>query len=67
MFRNGAPVEMTIRVIAEQKGRDLIIASDKLTKDAPKLLEKGLETIANAPDTVTIEEYKKMSAQKFEM
>ena len=64
---DGAPVEMTIRVIAEQKGRDLIIASDKLTKDAPKLLEKGLETIANAPDTVTIEEYKKMSAQKFEM
>ena len=58
---------MTIRVIAEQKDRDLIIASDKLKKDAPKLLEKGLETKALAPDTVTVDEYKAMSAEKFEM
>ncbi len=64
---DGAPTEMTIRVIAEQKDRDLIIASDKLKKDAPKLLEKGLETKALAPDTLTVDEYQAMSAKKFEM
>ena len=64
---DGAPTEMTIHLISKQKGRDLIIASDKLTKDVPKLLERGLEPKAQAPDTVTYEEYKKMCTQKFEM
>lgn len=64
---DGAPTEMTIHLISKQKGRDLIIASDKLTKDVPKLLARGLEPKAQACNTVSVEEYKKMSTQKFEM
>lgn len=64
---DGSPNEMTIRVIATQKGRDLVIASDKLIKDEAKLIERGLEPKAQAPDTVTPEEFKEMSKQHFEM
>ena len=64
---DGAPTEMTIHLISKQKDRDLLITSDKLAKAAPKLLEKGLEPKAQAPDTFTPEEYKKAALQKFEM
>lgn len=64
---DGSPNEMTIRVISTQKGRDLVIASEKLVKDEAKLLERGLEPKAQAPDTVSAEEYKLMSKEVFEM
>lgn len=58
---------MTIKVIATQKDRDLVIASDKLKREQAKLIERGLEPKAQAPDTVSADEFKKMSSQKFEM
>ena len=53
---DGSPTEMTIQVISTAKGRDLVIADKKLKKKQVELLEKGLEDIAQAPDTVSIEE-----------
>ena len=38
------------------KGRDIVVADDKLKKDEVKLLEKGLEQRATAPDTVMPDE-----------
>lgn len=65
--KDGAPTEMTIRLISEAKKRDIILADDKLKKDAPKLLEKGLENEALAPDTISPKEYAQMSKYEFEM
>ena len=65
--QDGAPTEMTIRLIAEAKKRDIILADAKLKKDATKLLAKGLEDKVQAPDTVSIEEYTEMSKEEFEM
>ncbi len=65
--KDGSPTEMTIRLISEAKKRDIILADDKLKKDAPKLLEKGLEKEALAPDTVSPKEYAEMAKYEFEM
>ncbi len=65
--KDGSPAEMTIRLIGECKKRDIILADGKLKKEAPKLLEKGLEKKAQAPDTVGVEEYELMSKEVFEM
>ncbi len=64
---DGSPTETVISLIKVAKKRDLILADEKLKKDAPKLLEKGLEKKAQAPNTVTVEEYTKMSKEEFEM
>lgn len=63
----GSPTEGTIRLIMEAKGRDLIIADEKLVKDVPKLMKRGLEPEAQACNTVTIEEYKEMASETFEL
>ena len=62
----GSPTETTISTIAVQKGRDIAIADPKLVKQQPKLLARGLEDIAQAPNTVTVEEYEIMTQQEFE-
>lgn len=62
--KDGSPTEMTVRTIMTQKGRDLVRANEALIKDEPKLLEKGLEEQSQAPDTVTVAEYKEMSKEK---
>lgn len=64
---DGAPTEKTIRIITQQKGRDLVRADEALIKEAPELLKKGLEEKSLAPDTVTSEEYKQMSKREFEL
>ncbi|MBD5401424.1 hypothetical protein HDR58_01300 [bacterium] len=64
--KDGSPTEMTVRTIATQKGRDLLRASEELIADAPKLLEKGLEPKAQAPDTISIQEYKEMNKQELD-
>lgn len=64
---DGSPTETTISLIGVAKGRDLILADAKLKKDAPKLLAKGLEEEAQAPNTVSVEEYTEMSKEEFEM
>ena len=57
---DGAPSEQTIVLIQEHIGRDLITASEDLQKKEAKLIEKGLEKVVQAPNTVTAEEYKEM-------
>lgn len=57
---DGSPSEMTIRIISASAGRDLVLADDSLKNDEVKLLTKGLESIAQAPDTVTPEELEEM-------
>ncbi|MBR1942166.1 hypothetical protein IJ843_00345 [bacterium] len=58
--KDGSPTEAVIRIITAAKGRDLVIADDELKNSQAKLLEKGLETKVQAPDTVTVEETKQM-------
>ena len=63
--KDGSPSEVTIRVIAEQKKRDLVCASDNLKKDLPKLAKKAMQKKGMTSDTVTAEEYEKMSKEEF--
>ena len=63
----GSPTECTISLIKEAKDRDLVIADERLMKEEPKLLKRGLEPEAQAPDTVSVEEYKEMVKETFEM
>lgn len=58
--KDGAPTEAVIQIMTTANGRDLVIADDNLKKDEAKLLEKGLEKKAQAPDTVTVDEMKEM-------
>ena len=57
----GAPTEKTIRLSCASIGRDIVCADKKLVKKQPELLEKGLEHKAQAPDTVTLAEYEKIT------
>lgn len=65
--KEGSPTECTIKLIKEAKKRDIILADEKLKKEAPKLLKRGLQPEAQAEDTVTVEEYKEMASEEFEM
>ena len=60
MSSQGAPSEKTIQLIRTSIGRDLVYADNKLAKKQPDLLAKGLEDIAQAPDTVSVETYQEM-------
>lgn len=55
---DGAPTEQSIVLIMEHIGRDIVTASDELQKKEAKLIEKGLEKLAQAPNTVQPSEYK---------
>ena len=66
LSKNGAPSENTIRIITQQKGRDIAVAENDLLKKLPKILEKGLQEKSLAPDTVTVEEYEKINKKEFE-
>ena len=59
--KDGAPSEAVIQIMSALKGRDLLIADDKLKSKEAELLQKGLEPIAQAPDTVSVEHMKKFS------
>lgn len=53
----GSPTEQTIRLIAEDdEHRDIVSADKKLENEEVKLLKRGLEAEALAPDTVSAEE-----------
>ena len=64
---DGSPSEVTIRVIAEQKDRDIILASDELKNNVSKLMKKATQKDGMAEDTVTPEEYQQMSKYEFLM
>lgn len=61
------PSEVTIRVITEQKSRDLVCANEKLKSDLPKLAKKSMQKDGMTCDTVTPEEYEEMSKEEFEL
>lgn len=61
----GAPSETTIRAIASQKKRELVIAEEKMQKEFSKLAERGLQTKGLAPNSVNGEEYTKMHEHEF--
>ena len=63
---DGSPTETTIRVIAEQKGRDLVIADKELQDELPNLAKRSVQKKGMACDTVTFEEYKEMNKEEFE-
>ena len=58
---DGAPTEQTIVLIREHIGRDIVTADEALQKKEAKLIEKGLEKVVQAPNTVSPEEYKEFS------
>jgi len=64
--KDGSPTESTIKLIAEAKNRDIALADDKLVKMQPELLRRGLQKVAQASNTVSVDEYKKMSEYTFE-
>ncbi len=57
---DGAATEQTIRLIDTSIGMDIVTAEPKLRKKEPKLLERGLEPEAQAPNTVSVEDYERM-------
>ncbi len=57
----GAPTEKTIQLVKSTLSRDIVCADKKLVKKQPELLEKGLERKAQAPDTVSVAEYERMT------
>ncbi len=57
----GAPTEKTIQLINSTLNRDIVCADKKLVKKQPELLKKGLEHKAQAPDTVSVSEYERMT------
>lgn len=63
----GSPSEVTIHVIAEQKDRDIILASDDLKNNVSKLMKKATQKDGMTEDTVTPEEYQEMSKHEFLM
>ena len=61
MSSQGAPSEKTIQLIRTSIGRDLVYADNKLAKKQPDLIARGLENIAQAPDSLSAEDYSEMS------
>lgn len=57
----GAPSETAIEISVATLGRDIALADSKLVKSQPELLERGLEDYAQAPNTVSVEEYRDFS------
>ena len=52
---------LNIQNIKTSLGRDITIANKKLVEKQPELLSIGLEPIAQAPNTVTVENYEEMT------
>lgn len=65
--KDGSPSETGINVIAVQKSRDIILASDELKNKLPELAERGQDKVSLAKDSVTADDYKKMAKEKFIM
>lgn len=59
----GAPTESTISIVALHNGRDIVEADQKLIDKEVDLLEKGLQEVALATDTVMPEDLQEMIDQ----
>ncbi|MBQ9245679.1 hypothetical protein IJ182_05370 [bacterium] len=56
--KDGAPSEQAIRLSMQSINRDIAHAEEKLLRKQADILEKGLQKKAQAPNTVTPDEYK---------
>lgn len=65
--KKGSPSEGTIRVIAEQEGRDIVFVHDNLKYKLPELAGKGQDKKSLAPDTVRAEQYEEFKNKEFEL
>ena len=57
----GAPSESAVRVSMSTLERDIALGDKKLVQSQGELLERGLEDYAQAPNTVSAEEYKEFN------
>lgn len=57
----GSPTEQTIQNIRTSIDRDIVCADKKLIKKQPELLANGLEEEAQAPNTVSVDDYEEMT------
>ncbi len=57
----GSPTEQTVLQIKTSIGTDIVCADKELVKKQSELLKRGLEPIAQAPNTVMVKEYEDMS------
>lgn len=60
--KEGSPAEQSIQNIRTSISRDIVSADEKLIKKQPELLARGLENLAQAPNTLTVEDYKEMTS-----
>ena len=60
----GAPSETAIKLSVASLGRDIALADSKLVKSQPELLERGLEDFAQAPNTISVDDYRGFSEFK---
>lgn len=64
--KEGAPTEYAVSTIALQKKCGIALADPKLVKSQPALLQRGLQPKPQAPNTVSPDDYEKMSEYEFE-
>ena len=64
MSGEGAPTEQTIQLIKTSLNMDIVTAEPKLRKKEPDLLKRGLEEKAQAPNTVSVEDYEDLVKEK---
>jgi len=62
--KDGSPSERVIRIIGASKNRDLVIADKTLKDKEPELLQKGLQDMPQAPDTISVDELREMHKYK---
>ncbi len=55
---DGSPTEQTIILIQENIGYDIITTDEAFSKKEVKILEKGMQKVVQAPNTVQPKEYK---------
>lgn len=58
---DGAPSEQAVQQIRASIKRDIVCADNKLIKKQPELLERGLERKSQAPNTVSVADYERMT------
>lgn len=62
--RHGAPTEQAVKNAVCTIKRDIVSADNTLIKKQPELLKKGLEEKVKAPNTLSVEDYDKMTSVK---
>ena len=59
----GAPTETVIRIMGPSYGRDIVEGSERLIYKEPDLVSMGLQQLAQAANTVGVEDYCEMQSR----